>query len=65
MRTSELFVAEASDFFKNYDVSAQTRGVEAVRIFFGLRRRGQLFMILCGRRTSFMNAPDHVAALIL
>jgi len=49
-RRPHIFGEKKIGFFEIYGVSAQTRGVESVRTFFGQEESiGQFFEILCGR----------------
>jgi len=51
-----LFGAKIIGFFQNLcDVSAQTRGVEPLRTFFGQEGRGLIFRDFV--QTSFMDGP--------
>jgi len=43
------FWCKNNGIFEIYDMSARTRGVEPVQIFFRQERRGQFFAIFCGR----------------
>jgi len=53
MRTSALFGAKKSGFFEIYGVSARTREVEPLRIFFKQRGMESIFHDFV--RTSFMD----------
>jgi len=49
MRTPKFFGAKIVGFFEIHGVSARTRGVEPVRIFFGQGGSGQFFANLYGQ----------------
>jgi len=48
MQTSILFDGKNIGFFEIYGVSTRTRGVEAVRTFYGQGGGVKFFAILCG-----------------